>query len=644
MFSLVETIAILTWHVILARISASEKISGRILTPGRRPQRAGLTIRDGRIESVGRSRLPGGLDFGDALLLPGAVDVHVHTRSYAERGDRALHARGRRRRRDDDRRHALRRRRADRQRSTAFEAKVARRRARGARRRRAVGDGSAARADRGGRRRSSTPARRRSSSRPSRPTRSASRGSPTASCWPRSRAIAAAGGLAGVHAENDEIVRAGIAAEQAAGHGGDPLAHARSRPPVAEHEAIARVLELARATGVRLHVCHVSTPRGVELVAAARARRRRRQRRDLPALPAARRVRAARRGGEAKINPPLRAHALPADGLDLISSDHVGWPARAQARRRHLRPGLGRPRGRADRAAGPRRARAAAELVRLVSEAPARRFGLWPRKGNLQPGRRRRPARARPRRSSGRSTRRAGHRRPAGARTRAGALRGRVIAAFSRGVQVWDGRRVLAAPGHGRFVAARPRRRRGRAPMPDTGAALPRLAPGGDPAPAREQPGDRRGPRAPGRLRRPRQGGPRPRQPRARSSPRCARSRTARRWSSSRASRSRSCPPARARPPCCWPTATSSAAGRPRRCSTSSSAADLIAWGGLTAGCWQYIGSQGVLQGTYETFAQVAREHFGGSLRRPAGGQRRARRDGRGAADRDHADARRRLR
>ncbi len=41
---------------------------------------------------------------------------------------------------------------------------------------------------------------------------------------------------------------------------------------------------------------------------------------------------------------------------------------------------------------------------------------------------------------------------------------------------------------------------------------------------------------------------------------------------------------------------------------------NLIAWGGLTAGCWQYIGSQGVLQGTYETFAQVAREHFAGSL------------------------------
>ena len=48
----------------------------------------------------------------------------------------------------------------------------------------------------------------------------------------------------------------------------------------------------------------------------------------------------------------------------------------------------------------------------------------------------------------------------------------------------------------------------------------------------------------------------------------------------------------------------------------------LTAWGGLTAGCWQYIGSQGVLQGTYETFAQVAREHFGGSC---AGGSSSAR-------------------
>jgi urocanate hydratase len=35
---------------------------------------------------------------------------------------------------------------------------------------------------------------------------------------------------------------------------------------------------------------------------------------------------------------------------------------------------------------------------------------------------------------------------------------------------------------------------------------------------------------------------------------------------------------------------------------------------GMTAAAWQYIGSQGILQGTYETFMAVARQHFGGTL------------------------------
>jgi urocanate hydratase len=41
----------------------------------------------------------------------------------------------------------------------------------------------------------------------------------------------------------------------------------------------------------------------------------------------------------------------------------------------------------------------------------------------------------------------------------------------------------------------------------------------------------------------------------------------------------------------------------------------LIMFGQMTAGSWIYIGSQGIIQGTYETFASVARQHFGGSLR-----------------------------
>lgn len=41
----------------------------------------------------------------------------------------------------------------------------------------------------------------------------------------------------------------------------------------------------------------------------------------------------------------------------------------------------------------------------------------------------------------------------------------------------------------------------------------------------------------------------------------------------------------------------------------------LIMYGQMTAGSWIYIGTQGILQGTYETFAECARRHFGGSLR-----------------------------
>jgi urocanate hydratase len=41
----------------------------------------------------------------------------------------------------------------------------------------------------------------------------------------------------------------------------------------------------------------------------------------------------------------------------------------------------------------------------------------------------------------------------------------------------------------------------------------------------------------------------------------------------------------------------------------------LMMYGQMTAGSWIYIGSQGIVQGTYETFAEAARQHYGGDLR-----------------------------
>src|SRR5262249_10899878 len=40
----------------------------------------------------------------------------------------------------------------------------------------------------------------------------------------------------------------------------------------------------------------------------------------------------------------------------------------------------------------------------------------------------------------------------------------------------------------------------------------------------------------------------------------------------------------------------------------------LMMYGQMTAGSWIYIGSQGIVQGTYETFAEAGRQHYGGDL------------------------------
>ena len=58
----------------------------------------------------------------------------------------------------------------------------------------------------------------------------------------------------------------------------------------------------------------------------------------------------------------------------------------------------------------------------------------------------------------------------------------------------------------------------------------------------------------------------------------------------------------------------------------------LMMYGQMTAGSWIYIGSQGIVQGTYETFVEMGRQHYGGRSRGPLDPHRRARRHGRRAA------------
>ena len=67
----------------------------------------------------------------------------------------------------------------------------------------------------------------------------------------------------------------------------------------------------------------------------------------------------------------------------------------------------------------------------------------------------------------------------------------------------------------------------------------------------------------------------------------------------------------------------------------------LMMYGQMTAGSWIYIGSQGIVQGTYETFVEAGRQHFGGSLGGQVDPHRRPGRHGRRAAAGRHLCRRR---
>ena len=136
-----------------------------------------------------------------------------------------------------------------------------------------------------------------------------------------------------VHAESDAIT-AGLAARaRAAGRVGvrDYLA---SRPVVAETEAISRALHLAAQTGCALHVVHVSSGRGVALVAEARARGVDATCEVCPHHLVLDEQDAERLGAIAKCAPPLRPRAecdalwaaLAAGDVAMVSSDHSPSP------------------------------------------------------------------------------------------------------------------------------------------------------------------------------------------------------------------------------------------------------------------------------------------------------------------------------
>lgn len=195
-----------------------------------------------------------------------------------------------------------------------------------------------------------------------------------------------------VHAENHSLMRRRIAALKEIGADGLD-AHLHSRPVVAELEAINRVGIFAKATGCRVHIVHVSSGAGIAAVRNFKSAGVAMSAETCPHyllysdVPTDQTL--------LRVNPPIRGAAdcraliaaLRGDGIDYVASDHA--PHHAAEKKAdsvwQVRPGLIGVQH-VLQLLWSRRAEwglSISDIVRLTSFAPARAWGLWPRKGAI---------------------------------------------------------------------------------------------------------------------------------------------------------------------------------------------------------------------------------------------------------------------
>jgi len=212
-------------------------------------------------------------------------------------------------------------------------------------------------------------------------------------------AIARHGLMAGVHNEDDEMVRAYVAEVEASG-ATDYAAHGRSRPPITEALATAQVYELGAATGCAAHIVHCSISRGYELAAAYRAQGHQATiEACIHYLMLDEETDVRRLQGLAKVNPPIRPRRetealwrhLAVGNVTVVSTDHVSWSLDRKTNPDMLKNASGVPglevlyplllKGLAERDLS------LSHAARLLAHNPAQLFRLGAVKGALAVGR-----------------------------------------------------------------------------------------------------------------------------------------------------------------------------------------------------------------------------------------------------------------
>ena len=206
-----------------------------------------------------------------------------------------------------------------------------------------------------------------------------------------------------VHCEDGAAIELHQRESVARGETG-PLAHARSRPPKCEADAVRRALSLSQQTGARLYVVHVSTLDATQALEEARSQGLQLWAETCPhylLLDEGRYEAPPEQAAAFVMTPPLRApehppalrRALARGAFDVVATDHCSFD-RAQ-KRAAGEDFLRIPNGVAGvehrlallHTLGVREGLLSpSDWVRLVCEGPARAFGLHPRKGSLTVG------------------------------------------------------------------------------------------------------------------------------------------------------------------------------------------------------------------------------------------------------------------
>ncbi len=202
----------------------------------------------------------------------------------------------------------------------------------------------------------------------------------------------------GVHNEDQEVVLAAIAACRAAGRDGIE-AHSESRPEAAELSATAHFLELGAAAQAHAHIVHLTTASGFDLVEQSRARGHRATGElCVHYLWFDPEDDGAELGALMKVNPPIRPgrrdelwDVVREGRAAFVSSDHSSWPVDNKRTASIFDAGAGVPGLETllpafHTGAAARGLDADRMTVRMLCEAPARFFGLWPRKGCIAVG------------------------------------------------------------------------------------------------------------------------------------------------------------------------------------------------------------------------------------------------------------------